>query len=138
MTVSLVGQEAADHLRAGWRAAYGPNPDPDKAYDESVLAVEAVACPLVAPRDTTATLGKVIADLKNQAAKWELVITDREGQPSGSDRLIEMLRLLWEGQSRHAGGPNARRQTQPEAEAVVHLASTIVQWLTSSVLRRKA
>ncbi|MFC4066704.1 hypothetical protein ACFO0C_17340, partial [Actinoplanes subglobosus] len=35
--------EAADHLAAAWSAAYGRQPDPDKAYDEAVLAVEALA-----------------------------------------------------------------------------------------------
>jgi hypothetical protein len=44
-------------------------------------------------------------------------------QPAGPDRLIEMLKLLWQGQSRRGGSPNSRRQTQAEAEAAVHLAA---------------
>jgi len=118
-------------------AAYGRNPHPDRAYDEAVLAVEAVACPLVAPTSTRATLGSVIADLRNQAARWELAIGDTSGQPAAPDRLIEMLQLLWQGQFRHAGAPNSRRQNQAEAEAVVHLAATVVQWLSSNVPRGK-
>ena len=137
-TVLSAGNEAADHLKFAWAAAYGRNPDPDKAYDESVLAVEAVACPLVAPTNMRATLGSIIGDLRNQAARWELAIGDTTGQPAPPDRLIEMLQLLWQGQSRHAGAPNSRRQDQTEAEAAVHLAATLVQWLNSNVLRRKA
>lgn len=131
------GDEAAEHLRAAWDAAYGRGPDPDRAYDEAVLAVEAVVCPLVAPASTRATVGTVINDLRSQATKWELAIGDSTGQPAGPDRLIEMLALLWQGQSRHAGAPNSRRQNQAEGEAAVHLAATLVQWLTSGVLRRK-
>ena len=79
----------------------------------------------------------MIADLRDQTGRWELAIGDRTGQPAGPARLVEMLALLWEGQSRHAGSPNSRRQNQAEAEAAVHLAATIVQWLTAGVLRRR-
>jgi hypothetical protein len=128
---------AGDHLRTAWNAAYGLNPDPDKAYREAVLAVEALACPLVCPSNPRRTLGTAIADLSNQAAQWALAIGDSTGQHASPDRLIEMLKLLWQGQSRHAGSPNSRRQTQAEAEAAVHLAATLVQWLASGVLYRR-
>ncbi|GHJ11260.1 hypothetical protein TPA0907_56270 [Micromonospora humidisoli] len=130
-------QDAAEHLAAAWRAAYGRHPDPDKAYDEAVLAVEAVACPLVSPRNARPTLGTVIRDLRNQEAQWELALTDSTGGPAGIGRLIEIFALLWEGQSRHAGSTNSRRQTQLEGESAVHLAATIVQWLNTRILRRK-
>ncbi|SCL43831.1 hypothetical protein GA0070606_0022 [Micromonospora citrea] len=129
--------DAADHLAAAWRAAYGRNPDADKAYDEAVLAVEAVACPVVSPRNPRPTLGTVIRDLRNQESQWELAIGDSTGAPAGIGRLVDMMALLWEGQSRHAGSPNSRRQSQVEGESAVHLAATIVQWLNSGVLRRK-
>lgn len=136
-TVRSAASDAADHLRIAWDAAYCRHPDPDKAYDEAVLAVEAVACPLVCPTNPRRTLGTVIADLGNQSARWALAIGNSAGQPAAPDRLMEMLKLLWQGQSRHAGSPNSRRQTQAEAEAAVHLAATLVQWLTSGVLKRR-
>jgi hypothetical protein len=136
-TVRSVAGDAADHLRTAWDTAYGRNPDPDKAYDEAVLAVEAVACPLVCPTNPRRTLGTVIADLGNQHAQWALAVGDATGQPAGPGRLVEMLKLLWQGQSRHAGSPNSRRQTQAESEAAVHLAAALVQWLTSGVLYRR-
>ena len=144
LTVTEAGDMAAaadptagDHLRTAWGSAYGLHPDPDKAYDEAVLAVEALACPLVCLSNPWRTLGTVIADLGNQAGQWALAIGDSTGQPVGPDRLIEMLKLLWQGQSRHGGSPNSRRQTQAEAEAAVHLAATLVQWLASGVLYRR-
>jgi hypothetical protein len=136
-TVRAAGADAADHLRTAWNSVYGRHPDPDKAYDEAVLAVEAVACPLVCPANPRRTLGTVIATLDSQRAQWVLAIGDSTGQPASPDRLVEMLKLLWQGQSRHAGSPNSRRQTQPEAEAAVHLAATLVQWLNSNVLYRR-
>lgn len=116
------------------------NPDPDKAYDEAVLAVEAVACPLVCPpTNKRRTLGTVTADLRKQATMWELELGDTTtNAPMIVDRLIPMLELLWHGQSRHAGSANSRRQTQVEGESAVHLAAILVQWLGSGVLRRKS
>ncbi|MEU4778293.1 hypothetical protein [Micromonospora sp. NPDC023633] len=135
---SSAREDARDHLETAWRAAYGREPDPDKAYSEAVKAVEAVACPMVCPNNPRRSLGTVIRDLRSQSAQWELAIGDGTGDASEIGRLVEMLALLWQGQSRHAGSPNSRRHTQIEGESTVHLAVTIVQWLNSGVLRRKA
>jgi hypothetical protein len=131
------GAEAAGHLAVAREAAYGLNPDPDKAFDEAVLAVEALACPLVCPANPRRTLGTVVRDLRNQLSQWELAITNGTGQPANIDSLVAMLALLWDGQSRHAGSPNSRHQTQPECEAAFHLAATITQWLSTGVLRAR-
>jgi hypothetical protein len=128
----------AEHLRTAWVAAYGLHPDPDKAYDHAVLAIEDQTCPLVSPRNGKPTLGTVIRDLRNQNGQWELSIGDTgTGQPATIDALIDMLDLLWKGQSRHAGSSNSRQQTQAEAEAAVHMSAALTQWLTSGVLHRK-
>lgn len=128
---------AADHLRLAWTAAYGVLPDSDKAYDQAVLAVESLVCPLVSPRNTRATLGTVIRDLRNQQDQWELAIADGSGQPASIENFIDTLDMLWKSQSRHAGSPGSRTQSRIEGEAAVHLAVMIVQWLTIGVLRRK-
>jgi hypothetical protein len=137
-TIRGAGTEAAQHLAAAWTAAYGLHPDPDKAYAEAVKAAEAVACPLVLSTSPTATLGTVRNHLRDAAAKWELVLPGKDGAPGDVTPLVAMLTALWEGQrSRHAGTPSSRRQDRAEAEAAVHLAATLVQWLASGVLRRK-
>jgi hypothetical protein len=136
--IATATSTAADHLRTAWVAAYGLHPDPDKAYDHAVLAIEELACPLVCPRNTKATLGTVLSDLRNQATRWELSIEDTStGQPAGIESVIQMLDLLWKGQSRHGGNSNSRQQTQAEAEATVHMAAALTQWLTAGVLHRK-
>lgn len=136
MALATANAEAADHLRLAWDAAYGRSPDPDKAYDEAVLAVEALACPLVCPANPRRSLGTVIRDLRSQHGQWQLAIGDSAGQPASPTRLTEMLAILWEGQSRHGGSPNSRHQTLSEGRAAVHLAATVVQWLDDGILSR--
>lgn len=140
--VQTAGGMAGEHLATAWRAAYGRNPDPDKSYAEAVKAVEALACPLVLPNKATqgnAILSNVIGDLSSTGAtKWELLLTDTQDSPASVEPVVTMMRLLMQGhRSRHSGGPNTRRQTPAEAEAAVHLAATLVQWLSAGVLRRK-
>jgi hypothetical protein len=129
----------ADHLRRAWAAAYGLAPSPDGAYDEAVRAVESVACPLIVPNaDGRRTLGTVIRDLRSQKQFWQLVFPDQTGSAAEVEPLLAMLDLLWQGQlSRHAGSTKSRRQTQAEAEAAVHLAGTLVHWLTTGVLSKR-
>jgi hypothetical protein len=136
--VTGASASAAEYLRAAWVAAYGLHPDPDKAYDNAILAIEEQTCPLVSPQNDRATLGTVIRDLRSQNGQWELSIGDTAtGQTATIDAVINMLNLLWKGQSRHAGSPNSRPQTQAEAEAAVHMSAALTQWLTSGVLRRR-
>ncbi|GAA4875887.1 hypothetical protein GCM10023222_35100 [Saccharopolyspora cebuensis] len=131
------GAEPAEHLANAWYSAYGRIPDPDKAYDSAVLALESVFCPLVSPHNNRATLGTVIRDLRNQVSKWELAIGGPDGEPVGIAPLVQMLDLIWKGQSRHGGNSNSRNQTQAEAVAAVHMAITLAQWVSSDILTRK-
>lgn len=135
-------QRAAEHLRAAWEAAYGRNPDPDKAFNEAVRAVEEVACPLVEHKNASAgkaTLGTVIGQLgKTAPHKWELALPDTNGQPRDVAPLVAMMEMLWHAQvSRHGGAPKSRRQDENEARAVVPLAAVLVHWMTTNVLRKK-
>jgi hypothetical protein len=98
--------------------------------------VEAAACPLVVPTVSHPTLGDVIRELDQHSGDWRLALVDRNDR-GDVEPLIAIMRRLWQGhRSRHAGGPSSRQQTQLEAEAAVHLAVLLVQWLTSGVLSR--
>lgn len=140
-TLKAAPATAADHLRAAWVAAYGLNPEPDKVFNEAIRAVEEVACPLVEQKKAAAgkaTLGTVLGELRNAGHRWELVLPGADGQPCDVEPLKTMMETLWQAQrSRHGGGPNSRRQKSEEAEAALHLAVLLVQWLTAGVLRRK-
>lgn len=142
-TVTAAAEQAAEStnptagelLRDAWRQAYGREPDPTTAYRQAVRAVETVACPLALPQNPKATLGTVIAHLRDDASKkWQFVLVDRDGGGT-VDTLVAMLDRLWTGQvSRHAGGENSRDQRPGEAEAAVHLAATLVQLLSTGAL----
>jgi hypothetical protein len=70
ITVSGSGEEPAKHFRNAWREAYGLEPDPTAGYREAVRGVEAAACPVVLPNNDKATLGTVIAHLRQAPHKW--------------------------------------------------------------------
>lgn len=130
MTAATPGR----HLQKAWAAIYGRHADPAKAYDEAVRAVEAAAIPVLLPKGTRETLGKVHAHLRQAGDKWSLAI---KGANNGDVAPLKaMIELLWKGHiARHAGSPNYRTQHQDEAEMAVHLATTLVQWFISGAVR---
>jgi hypothetical protein len=130
---------AAEHLREAWDAAYRREPDPTASYNASVKAVEAMLNPLVVPKAAKPTVGMALSTLKDQgrAGKWRLAIGNPEEQSANIDRFVAMADLFLANQdSRHGGGPRERDQEQKEAEAILHLAVLIVQWVNSEVLKR--
>lgn len=137
-TIAGAPAAAGGFLRDARQHIYGLHPDPTTAYRDAVRAVEEVACPLVLPTDGAATLGKVIAHLRQGGHKWAFALVDRDGADT-VDPLVAMLDRLWTGQvSRHGGGQTSRDQTPAEAQAAVHLAATLVQLLGAGALTRRA
>ena len=128
--------ESHQHLRDAWTAIYGRHPDPAKAYDEAVRAVEAAAIPIVLPNGGQETLGKVLSHLQDARDKWELAV---EGKTHGAiDPLVAMIKMLWHGHTgRHSGGPTFRPQRLDEAQMAVHLAVTLVHWFSTDAIRRR-
>lgn len=137
-TISIAPPTAAEHLVDAWAETYGRQPDPTTAYRQAVRAVEEIACPLFLPKDDGATLGKVVSHLaQGGATKWAFALVNRDGNDDIGP-VVEMLSRLWWGQvSRHGGGKKSRDQTQGEAEAAVHLAATLMQWLGNDGLTRR-
>lgn len=137
--VGVAPKDAAAHLRAAWIAAYGRSPDPDKAFNEAIRAVEEIACPLVEEKradSNKSTLGTVIGQLKSVPHKWNVVLPDKSGGPRNAEGVVTMMEMLWHAQhSRHGGGASSRRQNQEEAEAAVNLAVLLVHWLATGALR---
>lgn len=65
---------AHDHLATAWSKLTGRNPDPSGAYREAVRAVEAVAKPVVLPDNNRATLGQMIAAVREKPEKWTVTL----------------------------------------------------------------
>lgn len=132
-------QTAGEQLRNAWVAAYARDPDPNTAYRDAVRAVETeiAAGGIISAKNPKPSLGTSIADLRNGAQKFELVLLDKTGDGSVIP-LIQMMERLWQGQlSRHGGVVANRDQTLDEARAAVHLAAICVHWLATRVLRRR-
>ncbi len=129
---------SAVRLEEAWSAAYGLHPEPSKAFSKAILAVEAVAVPVVVPNQADATLGHVLGQLKNQGHLYELAIVDKTGARSSVEAVTVLVSLLWEGHTdRHEGNRPALPITQPAAEMAVHAAAVLVQWFSSGAIRRK-
>jgi hypothetical protein len=129
------GTPDARHLAEARRWAFGQHPNPGKAYDEAVKAVEAVAIPAVLPNDPIATLGKAIGELRNDPTKWTCTFT--RSTKDGKDPVevvIAMLDMLWRNETeRHAPVVPI---TQDQAESAVHVAIPLVQMFRSGALKK--
>lgn len=141
-SVMLEGH-AGDRLAEAWSAAFGLNPDPSRAYSLAVKAIEDAAIPVVAPRDSTTTLGKVIGQLKNDP-RWTLPFQrDDTSVPSGQ-ALTGILKAIWAGQvDRHGGvadqdSSSANAVTQEAAETAVMLAVAVIPLFTTGKVTRGA
>lgn len=130
------GTRAADHLRRAWDRAYGRHPDPSNAYLEAVKAVEAAGAPIIIPKDTLATLGKMIAAVEAAPAKWTMRFTKPRGVVP-MNVVAQLMRLLWNTQlDRHGNAdPNVPISvTLAEAQDAVQAAVTLVQWFEAGAV----
>lgn len=125
------GGSAGTLLAEAWHAVFGRNPDTEEAYEKAIKAVEEAGAGKVSPKNSKATLGTMVRDMKAQG-DWKL--------PLGSgkaDAPVRMAEVLWQGQESRHGGNGYRKPTQEEAEAALLLAAPLVQWFTSGVLTRR-
>ncbi|MEV0581292.1 hypothetical protein [Nonomuraea sp. NPDC050310] len=126
---------ASEELREAWAAAYDRSPNPSDAWDHSIKAVEAVLIPLVVPNQNQPQFGHALGQLKGQGGAWRFEIPGPQ-QGHEVEPLVEILKLLWPNPDRHANG-QGRPPLLEEAQAVVHLAVTVVQWIRAGALRKR-
>lgn len=136
-TAMVSAGDAGALLAESWHAAFGRSPDASLAYSKSIKAVEAAAIPVVLPLDVTATLGKVVATLR-QHADWRLPLGKEHQLTPSWQTVTDMCQSLWSGQTDRHGSNNHRPPTQDEAETAVFLAVPLVQWFTSGAIERRA
>lgn len=127
---------AADHLATAWKCTYGRDPDPSKAYSEAIKAVESASQSLIEPNNAKATLGTMLGVIRNSPQRFSTAIP--AGRAGDDITLVaDMMRRLWQGQTaRHGSQTPTRLENQREAEMAVHLAATLVQWFTVSLVQR--
>ena len=118
----------AQHLRDAWHKAWGRSPDASGAYREAIRAVEAAYAPIVSPKNERATLGTIIADIKNKPSKFRVRLQADEPEEN-VDRLVGMLQMLWKSQLDRHGTADEEvpvNVSLEEAQDAVALATALV------------
>jgi hypothetical protein len=127
---------ASHHLAEAWQAAYGLNGSPSSAHSHAIKAVEFAAIPVVSPKDTGATLGKVLGQMRTDG-DWIIPFTQEKASGDVARMVVSMLAALWDGQSdRHGGNLQPPPITAEAAQSAVLMATTLVQWFQSGAVRR--
>lgn len=136
--MSRAGQ-AGIRLAKAWEQLYGVDPNPSEAYRLAILAVEDAAVPVTLPKDTQATLGKVIKHFE-QSQRWKLPMEREHDNAPSRQVLVDMMRMLWHGQhDRHGGQPSEPGNvTHDEATVAVSLAVTLVHWFHAGLVTKEA
>lgn len=130
--------DAARKLMAAWQACYRHDPDPDQAYRQAVLAVEAVVLPVTVPKSPRASLGTAAAHIRDTMDRWSVGEMDAPEIASGQV-LHDMLRALWHNQERHAHPDGTIHDvSRQEAEVAVTLAVALVQWFASGLVKKSS
>jgi hypothetical protein len=122
------------HLVTAWNKLSGRTPDPSGAYREAVRAVEAAAKPVVTPKDQLASLGKMIAAMRDKPEKWETTL----GTVDDVRRLMESV---WIGQlDRHGTDDESvpLNVSPQQADAAVHTCLTLVRLFVGDHVRSVA
>ncbi len=132
------GGRSAKLIQEAWVASYGLPAvrDPGDAWANAVKAVEEVLKPIVSPTDSVATLGKMIAVLRDGPTKWKCGLPgDAKGRVSGLGQFISALTIVGYPPRRH-GGDDREGPTEVTARAVVLQAAVILAWIGDGVLTR--
>lgn len=124
---------ASDYLRVAHAAAYGQYRNATEAWDHSVKAIESVMRPVISPNDRSATLGKMLGQMKATRDKLGGVLG---GGDDGIARVEAMVRLVWENHERHADFEKPLQPSDEQAQTAFIIAVTVVQLFRSRAIDR--
>jgi hypothetical protein len=122
---------AGEHLSAAWNRLVGRSPDASSAYREAVRAVEAAAKPVILPNNPKATLGTMIAAMRDKPEKWLTSL-------GTVDELRQMMEMLWTNQLDRHGTDDEDvplNVTLEQADVAVHLALTLTRLFVGGHVR---
>jgi len=92
--------------------------------------------PIVEPKNAKATLGTMLGAMRDNPRRFLLAIPGKDGIGDVAP-VLAMMSLLWEGQTSRHGAQTPTELESPEAaEMAVQLASTLVLWFTTGMVRR--
>lgn len=121
---------AGQLLRDAWGHAFGRHPVPGMAYREAIRSIEALLQPIVSPKDTKATFGKMLGAIRSAPEKYRLRLQPI-GDEAGESRFATLLSILWNSEiDRHGSNSDLPLHvTDDEARDAVELAAVVVAWL---------
>jgi hypothetical protein len=125
-------ERAHQHLVASWNKLVGRNADESAAYREAVRAVEAAAKPVVLPDNARATLGTMIAAMRDKPEKWEVTL-------GSVDDVRGMMESVWTGQlDRHGTDDDSvpLNVSGQEADAAFATCLALVRLFSGGHVRR--
>lgn len=125
------GESSGEHIANAWNRAYGRDPDATVAWNSAVKAIEVLLHPIVEPKNTKATLGTMVAALRNKPDKWQFEIALKDGDKTARP-FIQALDLVTYEPGRHGTDPS--RATVEQARVIVMQAVAITEWLRSGAL----
>jgi hypothetical protein len=123
-------------LARAWAHVHGFQPDASAGYAMAVRAVEIAAQPVVEPKNKSATLGTMIAVMR-QNGDWRLPLREHDHAP-GPEMLVNNLRTLWHGHRDRHGTADYSDVTLDEARAAVGLCAVLVDWFSAGLIERKS
>ena len=132
--INAADATAGKLLAEAWEYAYGLEGKAEEAMDKAVKAVERAATPVVCPNHPAASLGNVIADVKQQG-DWVLGLRSNASAYPGVT-LHHMMQTLWHGQQYRHVDKHAVQPTIEQARVHVMLAATLVGWFSSGQVVR--
>ncbi|MYV53871.1 hypothetical protein GT042_15440 [Streptomyces sp. SID3212] len=126
-------------LADAWKHAFSMHRDPSAAYRYAVRAVEAAAAPVISPKDSLPTLGKMISAFRDKPDKWDFYFkVDSTAAPKAV--LLGMMQILWTNEYTRHVDPDVQAPlyvSQGEAESAVVLALSLVNWFASGAVTPK-
>jgi hypothetical protein len=123
-------ERAHDFLVASWTAVASRSPDPNRAYDKAIKAVEVAAQPVILPNEPTATLGKINAAIRAKPTKWQTT------PGTSMEVIVGMSDGIWTNHLRHGTDPRPRTDHTPEeADVALHVAIALVRLFAAGHVR---
>lgn len=138
-----VGDDATDYLREGWAAAWGLNPDGEKAHDRAIKALEAMFRDVVAPKHPGAKLNDIANYLRDKPGNWTgrlqnaLPASVRKGRSDHGVEIVESIaRGVFAADCRHAGIEGYTTNDLDDGRDAITLAVALIAMQRRGFLRR--
>ena len=132
--------KASRLMQDAWALAFGRDPNPLEAWSDAIKSIETLLKPIVSPDDSKATIGKMIAALRDKPEKWVCSLPDRKYGTKdnkitkrGIEILIDTLNVIGYQPNRH-GSETTDIVDCITIRSVLFLSVTVLGWLRDGVL----